>query len=110
MNSTALLFGDARAWIERCDRIFDGKREDGSPSGMPADKEFAYQQMRQLAIELLSQLGAFGTLPSGTHEGGDGEEPDEGTERELLSGDEDECGAKALSEVSAGRGAGEGQR
>lgn len=35
--------------IKRCDRIFDGN--DGK-----SDKEFAYIEMRQLALELLNEI------------------------------------------------------
>lgn len=42
--------------IERCDKLFDGKREDGTQSSLPPDREFAYNQMRLLALELIEKL------------------------------------------------------
>lgn len=46
----------AFAHIERCDNLFDGKHEDGTPSEIGPDKEFAYAQVRLLAFELLEEL------------------------------------------------------
>lgn len=42
--------------ITRCDRLFDGKREDGTQSTLPPDKEFAYLMLRSFALELLEKL------------------------------------------------------
>lgn len=42
----------ARKHVERCDRLFDQ---------IPGDKEFAYHQMRLLALELLGDLTAART-------------------------------------------------
>jgi hypothetical protein len=42
--------------IEYCDKLFDGKRLDGSLSLFGPDKEFAYWSMRHLVLELLEEL------------------------------------------------------
>lgn len=42
--------------IKRCDALFDGRREDGTPGTSRGDHEFAYQQVRLLALELLEKL------------------------------------------------------
>ncbi len=65
---------------------------------------------RMLSVFRLSQDDVKRTLLSETHDGGVDAEPHEGTERELLTGDEGECGASALSEVRTRGGSCEGQR